>query len=419
MPASETSPSRAQLAALEADAWGVLLLHVRAALAEVGDDPAHPRRQVVSGLPTGRLAGGKGREQVTELVVSDPELWRVAEARLGEDPQGVAVLSALQRTGRDDPATQAVGGSGSELSTTTPAPDADQRAQDQALLDARRRAQRDRDKLKEVRQQRDEARQRADAEERRSRRLTEELSSAQERLESLELEVASLQRGLQVADRERDRAVARERRRRDADLAELRDELTQLRRSDERRREADRRASDRQRSATERPAGERTGVAGPGRGDVAAARLAPGRPSQLPQGVVPGTREAVEAYLHRGRRVVIDGYNVTLQRHANLPLEQQRTWLVGAVANLARARGIRPTVVFDGERSGGRRAGASGREVIVRFTDAGITADDEIVLEVEATDDPIVVVTDDRELAARVRASGADVVASRELLWLL
>jgi predicted RNA-binding protein with PIN domain len=74
-------------------------------------------------------------------------------------------------------------------------------------------------------------------------------------------------------------------------------------------------------------------------------------------------------------------------------------------------------VVFDGERAGGGRPLAGTREVEVRFTHAGITADDEVVLAVEATDEPVLVVTDDRELQLRVRASGADVVGTGPFLW--
>jgi predicted RNA-binding protein with PIN domain len=78
---------------------------------------------------------------------------------------------------------------------------------------------------------------------------------------------------------------------------------------------------------------------------------------------------------------------------------------------------VRPVVYFDGEEAGGGRPRTGTREVEVRFTPAGITADDELVLAVEATDEPVLVVTDDRELRARLLASGADVIGTAPFLW--
>ena len=410
MSRSEDPPSGDLLTGLTADDWAVLLTHLREALTEVGDDDRHPDRSVIRALPTGRIAGGKGRDRAAALIASDPALWRAVRTRLTGDPQGAEVLATLEDTGSLSPGTD-VG------DRSSPSPRG--RARDQALVEAKRRSQRDRERLKEVRAQRDDARRRADLAERRARGLEEELEETKERVGVLEGQVARLNGEVAAADRERERAVQRERRRAESDVAAIREELAQLRRDEERRRERDRRRVDRERSAaSQRAASERRGAASAAR-DLASTRLVPGRPSELPAGVQPGTREAVELYLHRGRRVLIDGYNVTLKKHGHLELEQQRTWLVGAVANLARARGIRPTVVFDGGRSGAHRGGSSAREVVVRFSDPGITADDEIVLEVEATDDPIVVVTDDRELSARVRAVGADVIGSHQLLWVL
>ena len=48
--------------------------------------------------------------------------------------------------------------------------------------------------------------------------------------------------------------------------------------------------------------------------------------------------------------------------------------------------------------------------VEVRFTAGGVIADDEIVFAVAATDAPVLVVTDDAELVARVRAEGGNTV---------
>lgn len=401
MPSTGSPPSRDELASLSADAWAALIAHARAALVALGEDAAHPERRELRKVPTGRLAGGRGRQRLATLLTDDASLWQDVRSRLEDDvPAGTAVLAAL--------------------SGYAPAVDGAPReglARDQALQDARRRAQRDRDKLKRVRQERDEAKRQAEGAERRASRLQDELEQARDASRDLEEEVAALRRQVDEAEAQQQRAVARERRRREGELTQLQDELAELRRREERRRaDAQRAAADDQHRATDasdRPGQDRRAQAVP-----APPRLVPGRPSTLPPDVVPGTREAIELLLHRGRRILIDGYNVTRRRHDHLDLEQQRTWLVQAVANLARRRGVVPTVVFDGEVAGGQRGGAGHRDVVVRFSGAGIPADDEIVLEVEATDDPIVVVTDDRELVSRVQASGADVIGSQELTWL-
>jgi hypothetical protein len=393
MPDGSAPPPRGQLAALEADAWAVLLPHVRAALLELPDGPGRPGRDRLRGLPTGRLAGGKGRDRLIALLASDPELWVDVASRLSGDPEGAAVLAAI----RDRPSERAPVGS--------------EAGSERAVIDAKRRAERDREKLRSVRKERDEARRRAVGAEHRADALAAEVAASERRIAQLEEQVAQLRAAVDDAARERERAVSRERRRREAELAEARAELAEQRRVEQRRRTEQHRLDEQRRAAPSRPERPRASV-------PATSRLIPGRPSRLPDDVVPGTREAVELFLHRGRRVLVDGYNVTRQHQPGFDLEQQRTWLVGALANLARSRGVQPTVVFDGERSSGRGA-TRNREVVVRFTDAGITADDEIVLDVEATDDPVLVVTDDRELAARVRGAGADVIGTRELLWLL
>ncbi|MFP4312668.1 MAG: NYN domain-containing protein, partial [Nitriliruptoraceae bacterium] len=120
--------------------------------------------------------------------------------------------------------------------------------------------------------------------------------------------------------------------------------------------------------------------------------------------------------LGAGRLVLIDGYNVTRTHRDDLDLEGQRTWLVQRCVTAAASLRIRPVVVFDGQRAGTSRPTAARQQVEVRFTPAGISADDELVLAVEATDEPVVVVTDDRQLRDRVRASGADVVGTLAFL---
>ena len=73
-----------------------------------------------------------------------------------------------------------------------------------------------------------------------------------------------------------------------------------------------------------------------------------------------------------------------------------------------------PVVIFDGDGPAGSRRDTAGVEV--RFTAAGTTADDEIVFAVAATADPVLVITDDAELRARVRAEGGNVLGTVHLL---
>ncbi|MFP4636419.1 MAG: NYN domain-containing protein, partial [Nitriliruptoraceae bacterium] len=246
----------------------------------------------------------------------------------------------------------------------------------------------------------------------RAARLNEELEGARRRIAELEQQLEAVRGQLEEHEAERGRALERERRRRDAEVARLEQQLTAARSELEEQRQAARRQAARPAasgrgaqaaSSTERRVGE------PEPSDD---RFVPGRPSRLPGDVVAGTTEAASLLLHPGRKVLVDGYNVTRQHRGHLDLERQRTWLTQLLATAAATRRIRPVVVFDGERAGGGRAGVGSRDVEVRFTPAGITADDELVLDVEGSDEPVVVVTDDRELAGRVAACGADVIGT-------
>ncbi len=146
---------------------------------------------------------------------------------------------------------------------------------------------------------------------------------------------------------------------------------------------------------------------------------APGRPSRLPPGVAPGTPDEVRALLTPGRRVLVDGYNVTIDRHEGQPLADQRSWLVRRLEGLAARYDVECSVVFDGDRAvpttATQRLG--GRVVKVRYTSGG-EADDLLVDMVERLPpaEPVLVVTDDRELRERLEARGADVVGTAAFL---
>jgi predicted RNA-binding protein with PIN domain len=120
--------------------------------------------------------------------------------------------------------------------------------------------------------------------------------------------------------------------------------------------------------------------------------------------------------------VLVDGYNVT-KHPAGFPdrgLEDQRTLLLDLCRRLARRFGAEVTVVFDGGTVGPIPTRLPLGPVEVVFTDAGRTADDEIVARTNAApaERPVVVVTSDNELRSRVAALGATVTRSQALLGL-
>ena len=110
--------------------------------------------------------------------------------------------------------------------------------------------------------------------------------------------------------------------------------------------------------------------------------------------------------------ILIDGYNVSLNSFGNLSLELQRDRIV-ACATSVEAR-FHPSclVVFDGQSSGTR--GRIQSKVHVVFSPSGVTADDVIVERIRVTprDKPVLVVTSDRNLAARAKGLGCEVISS-------
>jgi predicted RNA-binding protein with PIN domain len=120
--------------------------------------------------------------------------------------------------------------------------------------------------------------------------------------------------------------------------------------------------------------------------------------------------------------VLVDGYNVTKhpQGFPDRGLEDQRTLLLDLCRRLARRLGAEITVVFDGGTVGPLPTRLPLGPVEVVFTDAGRSADDEIVARTNATppERPVVVVTSDNELRDRVGTLGATVTRSPALLGL-
>jgi predicted RNA-binding protein with PIN domain len=120
--------------------------------------------------------------------------------------------------------------------------------------------------------------------------------------------------------------------------------------------------------------------------------------------------------------VLVDGYNVSKHERGfpDRTLEDQRTLLLDLCRRVARRWGAEITVVFDGASVAPVPTRLPLGPIGVVFTDAGRTADDEIVARVNAapSERPVVVVSSDNELRERSAALGANVTRATALLGL-
>lgn len=117
--------------------------------------------------------------------------------------------------------------------------------------------------------------------------------------------------------------------------------------------------------------------------------------------------------------LIIDGYNVSKSAWEDTPLERQRTRLVSELAGVAARSSAEVTVVFDGAEVAASPPSARG--VRVRFSPAGVTADDVIarLVTAEPSGRPVVVVSSDAEVAAHARRQGARPASASALVGLM
>jgi predicted RNA-binding protein with PIN domain len=106
--------------------------------------------------------------------------------------------------------------------------------------------------------------------------------------------------------------------------------------------------------------------------------------------------------------LIVDGYNVTKAGYGELPLADQRTRLIGALAAVASRSGAEITIAFDG----GQRPPAmppTPRNVRVLFSSADEIADDLIrrLVAAEPAGRPLLVVSSDKQVALDVGRAGA------------
>lgn len=392
-------PDADALARLPGDDWALLVRAARDALHSLDREVLHPRMIQLRATPTSKLMSGRSRRDLCRFLASRSALWEETATRVRDDPETRRRLEWLFTAAppperRDEPA------------------DEDETETGRLRAEVERLRERSRGFLEE----RDEARRRADGLEARLETERERLRELRDERQRLRQERDELETRLEASSRERRDALDRLKRRHDAKMAELRDELRTHRRRKQERQERQRRRREQEAASQSRSPERRA------REEIAAYRASrdargraavPGRPSRLPEGVAPGTTEAADLLLADGRRLLIDGYNVTQQHRGQVGLQHQRGWLLRVVEAFAARRQLRATVVFDGDAAASS-PGPPMRHTRVVFT-ADESADDRIVSMVAglAQDDPVTVVTDDRELQRRLDEHGVDLVDTR------
>lgn len=432
-------PDVAAWTGLPDDLFARVAAHARRGLQKLDTVHTTPEVKRLLAIPPSKLVKGGGRRRLVAVMAAGGPVWLAIRTRMDTDPELEAELASALGMG---PATGAAGDDALR----------DQLDETERRLD-RMRGQRDdaRSRRDELRDQRDLARRERDETRARLDGALGRETTMQRRIEALEHQdaqrrarVDELTAAAAAADQDLRRAVEREARRSASRRVELERELATARRDldranrDVRRLERTRQGESPSKPAspdgagrgpvTGRPVGRGPGTAGRSVGNDATPSpveapdvVVPGRPSRLPAGVRLDTREGGVALLTPGRVVLVDGYNVTRSHRPDMSLEQQRRWLVDGVANLATRLKLDATIVFDAHDHGAGGPAPRRRGVTVAWSHPGITADDELVLAVEAMDrtTPVVVVTDDRELRGRLAVLGVDLLQTNVLAWLL
>ena len=397
-------PSAAVLAHLAVDDWSALLATALPVVRDLPDRLVDGTVRRLAALPPGRLATGRSRDDLARVLARE-EVWPLVDAALGED---------APRPWRDADAPTGEHRDGRAVDRLRQRVEHLQEREEQ--LDARVRSLRE--QVASLRRERDGAVARADAAAAREADATAARDEA--RAQARAAAAASADAEERIA-----REVARGRRRDEAEVAGLRDDLRAVRRERDELQQALTAAEAevaRLRAGAAAAAGDDTapggGDGGTGGDDRGGRR---GRPSVLPAGIAPGTRRAAAWLVAEGRVLLVDGYNVTRTHRDDLPVAEQRRWLEEAVAALAQRRHVDATIIWDSTH-GTATTRRSRRGLTVRFARADASADDEMVLHVELAldpDTPVVAVTDDVELRHRLAAHGVDLLDSTSFTWLL
>jgi predicted RNA-binding protein with PIN domain len=122
-----------------------------------------------------------------------------------------------------------------------------------------------------------------------------------------------------------------------------------------------------------------------------------------------------------GAVLVVDGYNVSHAAWPGTSIADQRERLVTALAELHARAGVEVEVVFDGADVEPAWSAGARTPVRVRFSPAGVEADDVVLQLVDELPRhrPVVVASSDRRVRDGARARGAATVSSTPLLSVL
>jgi predicted RNA-binding protein with PIN domain len=289
----------------------------------------------------------------------------------------------------------------------------------------------------------EQARARADEEATNARAAKEELRAARQDLRRAEREIQTLNQRGAALEQELSKEAAKlhaaraqaadEQRRLSGRIAELQALLAQAQRQYRALRKASGQidpvvaeavgALERDLSALRRATGLDSDAAKGPTGPQAARQPERREPLPVPGGLGADAPETLAVWMGApGALVLVDGYNVSKHERGfpDRSLEDQRTLLLDLCRRLARRWGAEITVVFDGANVAPMPTRLPFGPIGMVFTDAGRTADDEIVARVNAApaNRAVVVVTSDNELRGRCAALGASVTRSTALLGL-
>lgn len=306
--------------------------------------------------------------------------------------------------GRDD-------GWEDRLRALVPAPRRQRRSQsgqsDDEAERVRERIEKAREDVRRAREERDVARgqhrdsvQQAKELTREIERLTDELSAAQKQ------------------SRAASDALEKERRRSERAVARARDEAERARKDlKEARREVARlsRELEKALAAPRRQPPKNVAVPGPSRG--------PRKPLKAPKGRLDDDPETLAEWLTTPRvSLLVDGYNVALTKGGGVArdLSDSRRRLVDGIATLMRMKKASAVVVFDGSDVAPGTARRTRGPVRVEYSAADEIADDYLIARLRSMpSDPVIVVTNDRELQGRAAELGATIATSDQLAALI
>ena len=147
------------------------------------------------------------------------------------------------------------------------------------------------------------------------------------------------------------------------------------------------------------------------------------KPLKVPKGRMEDDPATLDEWLENENvMLLVDGYNVAKADggFGDLELERQRERVVLGVNNLARRKKVYGIIVFDGSDVAGGTARQPRGPISVEYSKKDETADDHLIALLESLPpQPIVLVTNDRELQDRAAAYGATIARSFQLLSLI